>query len=535
MKTVKVLRFIKRFSLLMVLLAGAAEIADAQKAAKTDRIAILPFNGGSYDERDGIAELFSFTPQIMNNFLVIPRTAISKAAEKEQSFQYSSGMTDADTITKIGNQFGADYVMAGSITSLGRSSLLVVSIIKIDVIQQVAGDFLVYDSLDELNRDDTILKKMSANLVAMMKQKYSKQEKLAVLPVQFSGTSNEQEGDALAQLLSIYLIRSGKYAVYPRTKTLEQVEDEYKIQLSGVTRDSEAVSLGRGINPPYVLSVASRKIGSTNRFNASIIDLEAGYQVAGHTEPYATLIDGMNAMEFLAKELSGIKVSEKERKNRVNFIEDSAKAEETLRKREIDNRKKAEAADRFLKSSGLNFTGKFGFNLSANSASDDSSAKSDWTGGFGVELRLTPYFGVQTGVDFFQGYVLVETANKESFLLDSLDAQIPVFLRGNIWLGDTDAGFNLSPYLGVGFNVYSSVSMSKSDGIIEPQSTPKYCFIAGGELGMSFINFNLFLGIQYNFNFENKVVRINASEVSYKSDSFVMSLGIGYFIPFRKR
>ena len=97
-------------------------------AQNIGRIAILSFNGGSQDERDGIAELFSFTPQIMRNFTVIPRTTITKAIETEQSFQLSSGMTDADTMARLGNQFGANYVMAGSITSLGNSRLLIVSI-----------------------------------------------------------------------------------------------------------------------------------------------------------------------------------------------------------------------------------------------------------------------------------------------------------------------------------------------------------------------------------------------------------------------
>jgi len=283
-------------------------------AQNMGRIAILSFNGGSQDERDGIAELFSFTPQIMSNFTVIPRTTITSAINKEQNFQTSSGMTDTDTMVRLGNQFGANYVMAGSIASLGNSRLLIVSIVKIDVIQQVAGAFLEYKSLDDFNKDGTIIEKMATDFMSLMKKPTGSMNKLAVLPVQFSGGVNEQEGDALAQLLSIYLIQNGKYAVYPRTKTLEQVQKEYATQLSGITRDKEAVSLGRGINPQYVLSIASRKIGTVNRFNVSVIDLEGGNQIAGETEPYATLSDGINAMNFIAKKLSGIQVSERERK-----------------------------------------------------------------------------------------------------------------------------------------------------------------------------------------------------------------------------
>jgi hypothetical protein len=299
-----------RIFLFLVLLIGSAMFCMAQNMGK---IAILPFNGGSPDENDGIAELFSFTPQIMNNFTTIPRTTITKAIEKEQGFQSSSGMTDADTMAHMGNQFGANYVMAGSITSLGSSKLLIVSIVKIDVIQQIAGAFLQYNSLDDLNKNETVIGKKAEELVMLMKKDTSKMDKLAVLPVQFSGGVNEGDGDALAQLLSIYLTQTGKYAVYPRTKTLEQVQSEYATQKSGKTRDGEAVSIGRGINPPYVLSIISRKIGTANRFNASVIDLEGGHQVTGGTEQYATLSDGITAMDTAGAEAKARQRQEAER------------------------------------------------------------------------------------------------------------------------------------------------------------------------------------------------------------------------------
>jgi TolB-like protein len=177
-----------RAFLFLVLFIGSAAFCMAQNIGS---IAILPFNGGSQDESNGIAELFSGTQEMMSNFRVIPRTTIANAIEREQRFQLSSGMTDADTMARLGNQFGANYVMAGSITSLGGSRLLIVSIIKIDVIQQVAGAFLVYNSLDDFNKDETIIGKMAAELVSLMKKDTGKMDKLAVLPVQFSGGVNE--------------------------------------------------------------------------------------------------------------------------------------------------------------------------------------------------------------------------------------------------------------------------------------------------------------------------------------------------------
>jgi hypothetical protein len=470
------------------------------------KIAILSFSGGSADEREGIAELFSFTQPIKDNFTVIPRTTITTAIEKEQGFQLSSGMTDADTIAKLGNQFGAKYVMAGSITSVGGQNLLIVSIVQIDVIQQVAGDFLLYTSLDELNNNETLLVKMAENLVGMMKKALSDREKLAVLPVQFSGGVNEQEGDALAQLLSIYLLRAGKYAIYPRTKTLEQVQNEYTTQLSGVTRDEEAVSLGRGVNPEYVLSVASRKIGSSNRFNGSIINLEGGNQIEGSTEQYATMSDGMNAMEFLAKALSGIKVSEKERNKRTSAVEKTIASEETAAQKAAAAAKRAAAIDRFLKNSGLNFSVRYGAGFGPGSETEPGEKYIDTKGeektrskikshdiGLGAELRLWKYFGFQTGINFVLNNIYTGDTTKVD--VDSWTIRIPLLLK----LTTPKLGWvTLSAYGGLGINVSTSGD--------EITSSSPAVLILGADLGAQGEHFGAFVGVQYKRDLRETVV-----------------------------
>jgi hypothetical protein len=217
MDLVKQIRVLSRTLLAGLLFLTFTAGAYAQTGERLGKIAILPFSGGTADEQEGIAELFSYTQEMMGSFNVIPRTTITNGVEQEQTFQAMSGMTNADTIALLGKQFGAEYVMAGSITSLGSKNLLIVSVIKIDIIRQVAGDYLVYDSLNTLNKDETILNAIAARLVKMTREVGAGQglEMLALLPVQFSGGANVQEGDALAQLLAIYLLHAGKYAVYP--------------------------------------------------------------------------------------------------------------------------------------------------------------------------------------------------------------------------------------------------------------------------------------------------------------------------------
>jgi TolB-like protein len=271
-----------------------------------DNIAILPFSGGTNDEREAIAEILSFDKALNSQFGIIPRTSISLAIEREQKFQMSSGMTDPDTIANIGHQLGAQYVMTGKITNLGNKKLLIISIIKIESIQQVAGDFVTYTRMEDSLSTFSL---MIRNIIAMLEYYDAPSlTKLTVTPVQLRERSNSDEPDTLAQILAIHLIRSRKYSIYPRTSSLEQVQREFYNQMSGITSDESIARLGYGVNPEFILSVVARQVGTMNMFNASIIDLSKGNQIIGITREYITIEDGLRAMESLASELSGVTI-----------------------------------------------------------------------------------------------------------------------------------------------------------------------------------------------------------------------------------
>jgi TolB-like protein len=266
-------------------------------------LAILPFTGGAGEDGETIAELFSFEETLNGAFSPVPRTSINRAIGREQNFQMGSGMTDPDTIIALGRQLGARYIVAGNITSLGGQKLLIISIMRIDNLQQIAGDIQTYTDIEEIQGK---LPAMAQNIAAAARADTSRLPRLAVIPFQLRTSTNESDADVLAQILAINIVRSGKYAVFPRTATLDQVQDEYDTQHNGDTADDEAVSIGKGENPPFVLSGTARRLGSTrNMFNASIINLGTGVQVQGASVNYETLNDGMNAMRDLAIELAG--------------------------------------------------------------------------------------------------------------------------------------------------------------------------------------------------------------------------------------
>jgi hypothetical protein len=271
-----------------------------------DSLAIMPFTGGAAGDGETVAELFSYNPELTAEFTLIPRTSIAGAITSEQTFQTTGGMTDPDNIAKLGVALGAQYMVTGNIGTLGNRNLLTISIWKIDDLRQIAGDIQTYTNTREI-RDN--LPGMARNIIAATKIDVSQLDKLAVTPVQLGRDVDVQTADTLAQVLSIYLIRTQKYAVYPRTATLEQVQREYDNQTSGMTADENIVGIGKGENPRLVLSVAARHLDDLNMFNASIINMESGAQLIGTSEEYQTLSDGITAMENLARKLTGTTAS----------------------------------------------------------------------------------------------------------------------------------------------------------------------------------------------------------------------------------
>jgi hypothetical protein len=92
--------------------------------------------------------------------------------------------------------------------------------------------------------------------------------------------------------------------VYPRTKSLEQVQAEWDNQLRGDTADNNIVRIGAGENPLYALACVARRLGEQTMFNASIINLKSGAQETGTSVNYKTINDGMEVMQTLARDLS---------------------------------------------------------------------------------------------------------------------------------------------------------------------------------------------------------------------------------------
>ena len=265
------------------------------------RLAILPFTGGAAGEGDTIAQFFSFQPEIMQNFTVVPRTAAVEAVMREHRFQ-RSGLTDSDTIAELGRQMNADYVLAGHITALDGSSLLLVTIIHVEDMRQIAGVYREYRRIEEVTG---FLPEMAGSIARAVRQNTAGRPRLAVLPFNVQGTGvNEADAEVLAQLLASGIANSGRYVVLPRTSSIERVMAEHNIQRAGMTDPDSRRRIGEALNARYVLSANVGNLGADNFFIASIINVETGEQTGGTFRRYRTVRDGLVIMSQLAHELA---------------------------------------------------------------------------------------------------------------------------------------------------------------------------------------------------------------------------------------
>jgi TolB-like protein len=287
-------------SLFVFLLAG---IAAASLFGQTKpRLAILPFTGPVVADAESIAEFFSYEAEINRVFTPVPRTSAVENVMKEHQFQ-RSGLTDSDTIAELGKQLNADYVLAGHIAELGAKKLLLITIINVKELQQVAGDYREYQRIEDT---PTMLPDMAKRIAAVARQDTKDLPRLAVLPFNvLSSGMNQDDAEMLAQILATELANSGRYAVFPRTKAIEKVMEEHRIERSGMTDPENIKIIGEALNAQYVLSANVRKVGEDNYFSASIIHIEEASQGLGSRKQYRDVSDGLVIMPKLARDLTG--------------------------------------------------------------------------------------------------------------------------------------------------------------------------------------------------------------------------------------
>jgi tetratricopeptide (TPR) repeat protein len=286
----------------IVFLTAALLLPTELFAQKKESLAVFAFTGGNASDGEAVASSLSRQATLRNAFnktTLITRTTIA-AMNFEHRFQ-RSGLTDADTIFELGKALNASHVIAGYITRLGTNNLVLVGIMDVESLQQIAGYYKQYSNIEEVDR---LIPEMANQLIRSITRDTRNLPGLSVPPFVFSRGVDQNDAMTLAQILSCDLANLGKYAVLPRTDSIEKILEEQRRQRSGITDQERIKRLGVGRNAKYVLSGSVERLGTLNKFAADILDILDGSYIDGYAEEYRTLAEGFTVIPKLAAQLS---------------------------------------------------------------------------------------------------------------------------------------------------------------------------------------------------------------------------------------
>jgi len=270
------------------------------EAQTKKRLAILPFSGGQGQDGETISILLSNQRALLDAFTVQPRNSAIDRIMGEQQYQRQSGLINSDAISAIGKLNTADLVVSGYITKLSDQNLLLISIIDVTEVQQIAGVYQTYRTIEEIRG---LLPGLAQRLAESSKRNYSNLPSLAVPSFSVPRNVNANDAMVLAQILATEIVNLGKYAVFPRNSSVDDVLKEHQFQRSGQT--DSAMSLGTSKKIEYILSSNVMSLGSSNLFGSQIINLERGDVISGADREYQNIADGINKnlMIEIAREL----------------------------------------------------------------------------------------------------------------------------------------------------------------------------------------------------------------------------------------
>jgi hypothetical protein len=262
------------------------------------RLAILPFSGGQGQDGETISILLSNQRVLLDTFTVQPRNSAIDKIMGEQRYQRQSGLINSDAISEIGKLNTADLVVSGFITKLSDQNLVLISIIDVTEVQQIAGVYQTYRSIEEIRG---LLPGLAQRLAENSRRNYNNLPSLAVPSFSVPKNVNANDAMVLAQVLATEIVSLGKYAVFPRNSSVDDVLKEHQFQRSGQT--ASAVSLGTSKRIEFILSSNVMSLGKSNLFGSQIINLERGDVISGADREYQDMAHGLN--KNLMREIAG--------------------------------------------------------------------------------------------------------------------------------------------------------------------------------------------------------------------------------------
>lgn len=253
---------------------------------------------------DGIAK--------SGKYRAVERTAaFLNELSKEQNYQ-STGAVDDNEISRLGKQFGVDYVCVASAFDVwGTEKYISTRLIDVETAEVVVSSSS-NGSIASSSQLIAALNTLSDGLLSSFEQsKISTAKKVAVY---VSRTGNKDVDIILGDQLVAGFAHSGRYFAIERTQGfLNQLSKEQDYQYTGAVDDSELTRLGKQFGVHYVCIAKTSQLFGDYFISTRLIDVETATVVNSWNMEGAQLSNAQSvitAAQEIARKLSGRTIEE---------------------------------------------------------------------------------------------------------------------------------------------------------------------------------------------------------------------------------
>ena len=292
---------------------------------------------------DGIAK--------SGKYIAIERTAsFLSELSKEQNYQ-STGAVDDSEISRLGKQFGVDYVCVASAFDVWGGekyiSTRLIDVESAEVVVSSSSNGAIANSSQLIS----VLNTLSDGLLSSFEQsKISTAKKVAVY---VSRTGNKDVDIILGDQLVAGFAHSGRYFAIERTQGfLNQLSKEQDYQHTGAVDDAELTRLGKQFGVHYVCIAKTSQLFGDYFISTRLIDVETATVVNSCNLEGVQLSNApsvITAAQQIAEKLSDKTIQEiayEEEQERLRIEEEKRLAEEAKRQAEEAKRIAEEEARR---------------------------------------------------------------------------------------------------------------------------------------------------------------------------------------------
>ena len=267
-------------------------------------------------------------------YIAIERTAsFLNELSKEQNYQ-TTGAVDDSEISRLGKQFGVDYVCVASTFDVwGSEKYISTRMIDVETAEVVVSSSS-NGSIASSSQLITALNTLSDGLLSSFEQsKLSTAKKVAVY---VSRTGNKDVDIILGDQLVAGFAQSGRYFAIERTQGfLNQLSKEQNYQHTGAVDDAELTRLGKQFGVDYVCIAKTSQLFGDYFISTRLIDVETATVVNSWNKEGAQLSNAqgvVTAAQEIASKLSGRTIEEEKQ---FQIEEEAKRIERELKRQEL--------------------------------------------------------------------------------------------------------------------------------------------------------------------------------------------------------